>query len=64
MDPSEKPRKVTEEISNAHKKWLNEDVAPIITDAERNEFLKLKTNEERENFIAWFRQNTVSNIVQ
>lgn len=54
MDPSEKPRKVTEEISNAHKKWLNEDVAPIITDAERNAFLKLKTNEERENFIAWF----------
>jgi GWxTD domain-containing protein len=54
LDPTEKPRKVTEEISNAHKKWLNEDVAPIITDAERDAFLKLKTNDERENFIAWF----------
>lgn len=35
-------------------KWLTEDVAYIINDAEREAFLRLQTTEERENFIVQF----------
>ncbi len=53
-EPSEKPHKVTGEKDNAFKKWINEDVSIIITDAEKTAFNKLQTNEERENFIEIF----------
>jgi GWxTD domain-containing protein len=53
-DPNEKPRKVTSEMNDAQKRWVYEDVPYIITDAEREAFLKLKTNEEREAFIQAF----------
>ena len=54
---------VTEEslgpYSNAYYKWLNEDVAYIIDQAERTAFLALTTNEERDKFIEqfWERRN-------
>jgi len=35
-------------------KWLNEDVVYIITEKERAEFLKLKSDKEREKFIEAF----------
>lgn len=53
-DPRTKPIKAKSEMKDAHKRWLAEDAGPIITEAERKAFLALKTDEERENFIAWF----------
>ena len=53
-DPNSKPLAVKGEMSDAHKKWLTNDVAPIITKAERLAYLALKTPEERENFIETF----------
>ncbi len=41
-------------LSEAHKKWLEEEVVYIITPAEREVFLKLETNHERDNFIEEF----------
>jgi GWxTD domain-containing protein len=38
----------------AYTKWLKEDVAYIITDAERTAFKKLVTDQEREHFIEQF----------
>ncbi len=55
-DPSQKDRKVKAEdsVKKVYKKWVNEDVAYIITDAEKKAFDKLVTDEERENFIENF----------
>ena len=55
-DPAINPRTVKPESDDAYKKWITEDVAPIATEAEVAAFKKLKTNEERENFIAIFWQ--------
>jgi len=49
-------RQVLKELATPYKKWLNEDVVYIISDAERKAFLGLQTNEERENFIEEFWQ--------
>ncbi len=56
---SEKERKKKEkalkkELETPYKKWLNEDVAYIITDEERKAFKQLNTDEERESFIEQF----------
>ncbi len=47
------------ELDSPYKKWLDEDVAYIITPEERDTFLHLQTNEERETFIEafWQRRN-------
>jgi GWxTD domain-containing protein len=47
------------ELSTPYKKWLDEDVVYIITPEERQAFLHLQTNEEREQFIEqfWQRRN-------
>jgi GWxTD domain-containing protein len=39
---------------SAYRKWVNEDVAYIISDRERAAFLALTTDEEREKFIEQF----------
>jgi len=44
------------ELSKTYKKWLNEDVAYIITDTERAAFKQLSNDEERDNFIEAFWQ--------
>jgi GWxTD domain-containing protein len=51
---TEDPRHVASEKNNVFKHWVDEDVKYIITAAERAAFLKLTTNEERENFIKVF----------
>src|SRR5215813_8158549 len=56
---SEKERKRREaklrkELETPYRKWLNEDVAYIITDEERQAFKRLQTDEEREQFIEQF----------
>jgi GWxTD domain-containing protein len=47
------------ELDSPYRKWLDEDVVYIITSEERNAFLHLQTNEEREQFIEafWQRRN-------
>ncbi|MGH9702116.1 MAG: GWxTD domain-containing protein, partial [Candidatus Acidiferrales bacterium] len=42
------------ELDTPYKKWLNEDVVYIISPEERQTFLRLQTNEEREQFIEQF----------
>src|SRR5258708_27793916 len=53
-DPNDKARKVTPELKTAYKKWLENDVAYIITNEEKKAFKALTTDEERENFIEQF----------
>ena len=57
QNPDENSRKVKAEPDDAFTRWLKEDVAPIITNEERAAFAKLKTNEEREQFIHTFWDN-------
>lgn len=53
-DISGNARNVKIELKDAYKKWLNTDVAYIITKEERKAFNALQTDEERENFIENF----------
>ena len=46
--------KLRKELETPFRKWLNEDVAYIITDEERQAFKRLNTDDERENFIEQF----------
>jgi GWxTD domain-containing protein len=46
--------KLRKELETPYRKWLNEDVAYIITDEERAAFKRLQTDEEREQFIEQF----------
>jgi GWxTD domain-containing protein len=52
-DPQNKPRKIRREPDKAFVEWLR-DVDAIISPAEREVWNKLKTNEEREQFIGEF----------
>ncbi len=56
QDVSAKARKQKAEVSTnkIYQKWVNEDVAYIITKDERDAYKKLTTDEERENFIENF----------
>jgi len=59
QQPSDKERKkhdkaLEKELASPYKKWLNEDVIYIITPEEKQAFLRLQTNEEREQFIEQF----------
>jgi GWxTD domain-containing protein len=54
QDVMSRERNVKPELKKVYKKWIEEDVAYIITDAERKAFKKLATDEEREQFIEQF----------
>ena len=54
QDPSTKARTQTKEANKIYQKWVNEDVAYIITPEERKAYKQLTTDEERENFIENF----------
>lgn len=54
IDPNDKSRNVKPELKEAYKKWINNDVAYIITKEEKRAFNALATDEERENFIEQF----------
>ncbi len=59
-DKERKAKRVAENsLSSYYKKWLDEDVAYIITPEESRTFKALTTDEERENFIDafWARRN-------
>jgi GWxTD domain-containing protein len=49
-----KEAKLRKELETPYKKWLNEDVAYIITDEERKAFSRLATDEERQSFVEGF----------
>src|SRR5438445_1000743 len=55
-----KMRKTLKELDSAYRQWLTEDVTYIISPDERNAFLQLDTNEEREQFIEqfWLRRSS------
>src|SRR5712671_4187995 len=66
VDPLKKPltqkqkkkneRSLKQELRGPYKKWLDEDVAWIITDEERQTFRQLSNDEERDQFIEAFWQ--------
>ncbi|HYL61499.1 MAG TPA: GWxTD domain-containing protein [Candidatus Methylomirabilis sp.] len=59
-DQKRKASKSLKELDSTYKQWLNEDVVYIISPEERNAFLQLDTNEEREQFIEqfWLRRSS------
>jgi GWxTD domain-containing protein len=58
--------KLRQELETPYKKWLDEDVAYIITDEERAAFKRLQTDEEREQFIEqfWLRRDPTPDTVE
>src|ERR1041385_3643956 len=55
-----------ENASRVFRKWLDEDVAYIITNEERSAYRALKTDEEREQFIEqfWLRRDPTPDTVE
>ena len=55
-----KIKKTLKELDTPYKQWLSEDVIYIISPEERQAFLQLETNEEREQFIEqfWLRRSS------
>ena len=58
-EPDKKPRKVTSERTNVIKDWIEKEGSLVVTPAEARAIKTLKTDEERENFIAtiWRRRD-------
>ena len=54
-----KKSKQSGDLANHYKKWMDEDVAYIISDDEKSTFKALANDEERENFVEqfWARRN-------
>jgi GWxTD domain-containing protein len=48
------PAQKKEKLNNGYKQWLEEDVVYIITKEEKENFLKLATDDARDRFIAQF----------
>jgi len=53
-DQKKKIKRTLKELDTPYRQWLSEDVVYIISPDERNAFLQLATNEEREQFIEQF----------
>src|ERR1035438_8066322 len=59
-EQKQKIKKTLKELDSPYRTWLSEDVVYIISPDERTEFLRLSTNEEREQFIEafWLRRSS------
>src|SRR5258708_30859640 len=59
-EQKKKSARVLKELDAQYKQWLSEDVVYIISPAERQQFLQLGTNEEREQAIEqfWLRRSS------
>jgi GWxTD domain-containing protein len=59
-DQKRKMKKTLKELDSQYRQWLSEDVVYIISPEERQAFLQLDTNEEREQFIEqfWLRRSS------
>jgi GWxTD domain-containing protein len=67
QESADRARSRQQEVQNkALKKWLDEDVAYIITDEEKAAFNRLTTDEEREQFIEqfWLRRDPTPESVE
>src|ERR1700722_12298781 len=53
-EKKKREEKLRKELETPYKRWLEEDVAYIITDEERKSFKTLATDDEREQFIEGF----------
>ena len=51
---AKKQKALERELAGPWKKWLNEDVVYIITDEEKQAFKRLRTDEERQQFVEQF----------
>jgi GWxTD domain-containing protein len=51
---AKKQKELEKELMGPWKKWLNEDVVYIITDEEKQAFRRLRTDEERQQFVEQF----------
>lgn len=51
---AKKQKELERELAGPWKKWMNEDVVYIITDEEKTAFKRLKTDEERQQFVEQF----------
>jgi len=58
--------KLKKELMTPYRKWMNEDVAYIITDEEREAFKRLQTDDEREQFIEqfWLRRDPTPDTIE
>jgi GWxTD domain-containing protein len=65
-DKQKSDRKRADELATPYKKWLKEEVGYIIMDEERAAFLRLNTNEEREQFIEnfWLRRDPTPDTIE
>jgi GWxTD domain-containing protein len=65
-EKKKREEKLRKELETPYKKWLNEDVAYIITDEERATFKRLQTDDEREQFIEqfWLRRDPTPDTVE
>ena len=59
-------KKLLKELEGPYKKWLAQDVVYIITDEEKNAFVRLSNNEERDQFIEqfWMRRDPTPDTVE
>src|SRR6202521_3214661 len=59
-ETKKKMKRTLKELDSSYRQWLSEDVTYIISPDERNAFLQLETNEEREQFIEqfWLRRSS------
>ncbi|MCC7341170.1 MAG: GWxTD domain-containing protein, partial [Bryobacterales bacterium] len=53
-DRRKRLERLRKELETPYKRWLDEDVAYVITDEERQAFKRLATDEEREQFVEQF----------
>jgi GWxTD domain-containing protein len=51
---AKKQKELEKELAGPWKKWMQEDVVYIITDEEKQAFKRLKTDEERQEFVEQF----------
>jgi GWxTD domain-containing protein len=65
-EKKKREEKLRKELETPYRKWLNEDVAYIITDEERAAFKRLQTDEEREQFIEqfWLRRDPTPDTIE
>ena len=65
-DRKKREKQLLKELASPYKKWLEEEIAFIISDEERAAFLRLNTNEEREQFIEqfWLRRDPTPDTVE
>jgi GWxTD domain-containing protein len=61
-----KEAKLRKELETPYRKWLQEDVAYIITDEEKAAFKRLQTDEERDQFIEqfWLRRDPTPDTIE